>query len=170
MGRRPNGASSIYQDKDGGWHGRVTVGTRDDGRPDRRHVRGKTEAEVTTKVRRLERERDSGTVRKPGQRWTVAAWLTHWVENIAGPAVRDKHTRRVSRSGEQAPHSWRGCAPARQAGARAPGEALQPDDGQGQRARDGIPGPPNDPDRARRGGSPGYRSRTGGFARAKHSD
>lgn len=38
MGRNANGRSSIYQGKDGYWHGRVTVGTKDDGRPDRRHV------------------------------------------------------------------------------------------------------------------------------------
>jgi integrase len=87
--RKPNGASTIYQGADGWWHGRVTVGTKDDGTPDRRHVRGKTEAIVTKKVRDLERERDQGTVRKVGQRWTVAQWLTHWVENIAAPTVRE---------------------------------------------------------------------------------
>ncbi|XVU27137.1 site-specific integrase [Actinoplanes sp. CA-054009] len=52
-------------------------------------MRGKTEAIVTRKVRDLKRERDRGTVRKVGQRWTVATWLTQWVENIAAPAVRE---------------------------------------------------------------------------------
>ncbi|MCO8274773.1 site-specific integrase [Actinoplanes sp. TRM 88003] len=89
MGRKPNGASSIYLGADGAWHGRVTVGIKPDGRPDRRHVRGKTEGVVTRKVRDLERQRDNGTVRKVGQRWTVATWLTHWVENIAAPSVRE---------------------------------------------------------------------------------
>lgn len=65
------------------------MGVKDDGSPDRRHVRGKTEAAVIKKVRLLERERDSGTVRKAGQRWTVKTWPTHWVENIAAPAVRE---------------------------------------------------------------------------------
>ncbi|HEX6500164.1 MAG TPA: site-specific integrase [Micromonosporaceae bacterium] len=88
-GRRPNGASSIYQGNDGYWHGRVTVGIKDNGQPDRRHVQAKTEAEVIRKVRALERERDTGTVRKTGPRWTVEKWLTHWVENIAAPAVRE---------------------------------------------------------------------------------
>ncbi len=36
--REPNGASTIYKGADGFWHGRVTVGVRDDGKPDRRHV------------------------------------------------------------------------------------------------------------------------------------
>ncbi|WP_203708571.1 site-specific integrase, partial [Asanoa iriomotensis] len=89
MPRKPNGASTIYQGNDGSWHGRVTVGVKDNGTPDRRHVRGKTEAVVTRKVRELERERDAGTVRKAGQRWTVKTWLTHWVENIAASAVRE---------------------------------------------------------------------------------
>jgi integrase len=87
-GRRPNGASSVYKAADG-WHGRVTVGVKDDGRPDRRHVRGKTEPIVTRKVRELEKQRDAGQVRRPGQSWTVAKWLTHWVDNIAAPSVRE---------------------------------------------------------------------------------
>ncbi|GHF62240.1 site-specific integrase [Streptomyces mashuensis] len=87
--RQPNGASSIYQAKDGRWHGRVTVGVKDDGTPDRRHVSSKTRAEVTKKVRELERQRDAGTVRKTGQSWTVKTWLTHWVENIAALHVSE---------------------------------------------------------------------------------
>jgi integrase len=96
-GRRPaprsrasNGASSIYREAAGVWHGRVSMGVRDDGRPDRRHVQAKTRAEVTRKVKALEKERDSGQVRKAGQTWTVTAWLMHWLENIAAPAVRYK--------------------------------------------------------------------------------
>jgi integrase len=83
--RNPNYRSTIYQTKDGYWHGRVTIGARDDGQPDRRHIGGKTRSEVAEKVRALERERDQGTVRKVGERWTVGRWLTYWVENIAAP-------------------------------------------------------------------------------------
>ncbi|MBG0819860.1 site-specific integrase [Planomonospora sp. ID91781] len=90
MGRKPNGASTVYLGKDGYWHGRVIVGVKDDGRSDRRHVQAKTEAEVIRKVRELERARDDGNVRKAGQRWTVAKWLTHWIEHIAiPPAIRE---------------------------------------------------------------------------------
>ncbi|MFF7637746.1 tyrosine-type recombinase/integrase [Kitasatospora sp. NPDC008050] len=81
--RQPNGASSISQDKDGRWHGYVTVGVKDDGRPDRRHVTRKTRPEITKAVRELEKKRDSGRVPKAGQRWTLQPWLTHCVENIA---------------------------------------------------------------------------------------
>ena len=83
--RNPNYRSTIYQTKDGYWHGRVTIGTRDDGQPDRRHIGGKTRGEVAEKVRALERARDRGAVRKAGERWTVGRWLTYWVENIAAP-------------------------------------------------------------------------------------
>ncbi|MFD3455433.1 tyrosine-type recombinase/integrase [Streptomyces sp. NPDC058691] len=87
--RQPNGASSIYLGKDDKWHGRVTVGVRDDGKPDRRHVERKTRAEVTKAVRELERLRDEKKLRKPGKAWTVKTWLEHWVENIARPYVSE---------------------------------------------------------------------------------
>lgn len=87
--RQPNGASSIYLAKDGRWHGRVTVGVKDDGKPDRRHVSRKTRSEVTKVVRELERQRDKGSVRKAGQSWTLETWLTHWAENIAAPNVSE---------------------------------------------------------------------------------
>lgn len=88
--RAPNGASSVYLGADGRWHGRVTVGVRDDGKPDRRHVRGATEAEVVKKVRKLERERDTGKVRRAGRAETLGQWLAHWVENVAARTVRPK--------------------------------------------------------------------------------
>jgi integrase len=87
--RAPNGASSVYfSEYDHLWHGRVTVGVKDDGNPDRRHVKRATEAEVIRAVRELERQRDAGGVQKPGRAWTVEKWLTHWVENVAANAVR----------------------------------------------------------------------------------
>lgn len=87
--RNPNRASTVYLGADGSWHGRVTVGYREDGSLDRRHVRGKSKGVVVAKVRVLERQRDEGRVRKVGQRWTLAEWLDHWLENIARPSVRD---------------------------------------------------------------------------------
>ncbi|MFJ9419786.1 tyrosine-type recombinase/integrase [Streptomyces sp. NPDC101227] len=87
--RRANGESSIYLGKDRKWHGRVTVGVRDDGTPDRRHVERKTRTEVAKAVRKLERERDAKTIRKAGRPWTVKTWLAHWIENVAPLAVND---------------------------------------------------------------------------------
>ena len=87
--RAPNGASSIYwSEYDHCWVGRVTIGVRDNGRPDRRTVKRKNEADVIRVVRSLERQRDSGRVANSGHAWTVEKWLIHWVETIAAPAVR----------------------------------------------------------------------------------
>lgn len=89
--RAPNGASTVYYSEyDNRWHGRVTVGTLDNGKPDRRHVKRKTKTEATKAVRELERQRSGGDIRRPGRAWTVEQWLTHWVENIAAPSVRYK--------------------------------------------------------------------------------
>ncbi|UWE13369.1 tyrosine-type recombinase/integrase [Actinacidiphila bryophytorum] len=87
--RQPNGASSIYLGKDGYWHGYVTVGVKDNGKSDRRHVMRKSRTDATKAVRELEKERDAGRVRKAGQTWTVESWLTHWVENIAALHVSE---------------------------------------------------------------------------------
>jgi len=84
-GRNSNGESSIYKGSDGSWHGRVTMGTKDDGSPDRRHRRAKTRAAVLKKVRALEKLRDQGNAPKVGQRYHVHEWLTFWVGNIAAP-------------------------------------------------------------------------------------
>lgn len=89
VGRQANGRSSIYLGKDGYWHGRVTVGVRDDGRPDRRHFMSKTKAKIVQRIRALEKARDSGATGRPGDNWSVEQWLAHWVENIAAPFVRE---------------------------------------------------------------------------------
>lgn len=86
--RAPNGASTIYRGKDGYWHGRVTIGEKDDGSPNRPHIQRKSETEVIAEVRKLEQERDAGIVRKPGDRWTVEKWLLHWLETIARPSIK----------------------------------------------------------------------------------
>lgn len=82
--RQPNHRSSIYLGNDRRWHGRVSVGLRPDGRPDRRHVRGKTQAEVTRKVRELERARDARAVPEARQsRVVLREWLREWLDASA---------------------------------------------------------------------------------------
>jgi excisionase family DNA binding protein len=46
-GRTTNGRSSIHKGADGRWHGYVSMGRTDAGKPVRRHVRGRTRTEVT---------------------------------------------------------------------------------------------------------------------------
>jgi len=86
MTRTANGESSIYKGGDGKWHGWITMGRRENGSLDRRHVKGKTRAVVVAKVREFERKRDAGITPKVGERDTVAVWLRHWLYNIAAPA------------------------------------------------------------------------------------
>jgi integrase len=93
--RAPNGASSIYYSEYWKcWVGKVTMGVRDNGKPDRRTVKRQTETEIIRAVRDLERQRDAGKVKRPGRAWSVEKWLTHWLVNIVGPSVRPKTAAR----------------------------------------------------------------------------
>jgi integrase len=85
--RQANGRSSIYLGGDGRWYGRVSMGFKPDGSPDRRKRSGKTQAEVTRKVKELEAMRDAGVVTSPGRAPTAAEWFTHWLDNIVGVRV-----------------------------------------------------------------------------------
>lgn len=61
----------------------MTIGVRPDGRPDRRHREGKTEAEVTRKVRELEGKRDAGKTSRPSRVPTVAQWMRIYLAEMA---------------------------------------------------------------------------------------
>ena len=86
--RKPNKRSSIYLGRDGWWHGWVTIGIKDDGSPDRRHRKARTEAAVTRKVRELERTRDSGHMPGAGRPVTVGQWMETWLTTIASRRIR----------------------------------------------------------------------------------
>jgi len=90
MGKRAaNGESSIYEDKTGRWHGWVTMGVTENGKPDRRHVSGKTRREVVEKVRDLEQKRGAGVVLATGAgATTLGEWLDHWLPTIAVTRIR----------------------------------------------------------------------------------
>ena len=91
-GRAPNGRSSIYfSESDNLWHGWVTMGVKSNGRPDRRHRKAKTEAEVTRKVRDLEADRDAGRVTKAGRAPTVEQWFERWLTKVVSREV-DENT------------------------------------------------------------------------------
>jgi integrase len=88
-GRTSNGESSIYQGADGRWHGWVSMGKKENGARDRRHVAAATRPEVVIKVRELEAKRDAGIVLDVGAgNLTVGAWLQHWVDTIAARKVK----------------------------------------------------------------------------------
>ncbi|GAB3433546.1 tyrosine-type recombinase/integrase [Actinophytocola sediminis] len=92
--RAAKGRSTIYLGVDGCWHGRVTMGLQDNGKPERRHIKRKGDGAyeaVVEAVQKLEQEREEGAARTPrSATQTVAEWLTYWLENIARPHIRYK--------------------------------------------------------------------------------
>src|SRR4051794_9957905 len=64
---RASGESSIFKGDDGRWHGFVSMGKKDNGRRDRRHVSAAKRADVVAKVRALEVKRDAGLVEAAGK-------------------------------------------------------------------------------------------------------
>ncbi|WP_415957487.1 tyrosine-type recombinase/integrase [Streptomyces sp. 021-4] len=88
--RKPNLESSIYFGSDGWWHGRVTMGTKNDGSPDRRHRRAKSEPEIKRKVKALEQQRDQGRATKAGRVPTVARWMETYLTDIASLKLKPR--------------------------------------------------------------------------------
>ena len=88
--RGAQGRSTIIKRPDGRWHGYVSMGTKGDGKRDRRHVSARTRAEVVVKVRELESKRDAGSVHAAGKPMKVEEWFTYWVDTIAPARVRPR--------------------------------------------------------------------------------
>lgn len=88
-GRRSSGESSIHEGTDGRWHGFVSMGTKAGGQRDRRHVAGRTRADVVAQIKELERKRGSGITASSGS-LTVADWLTTWLDGAAARRVRPR--------------------------------------------------------------------------------
>ncbi|MFE1894141.1 tyrosine-type recombinase/integrase [Streptomyces microflavus] len=88
--RKANLESSIYLGSDGWWHGRVTMGTKNDGSPDRRHRRATTEAHVKRKVKELEKLRDEGRAPVAGRKPTVEQWMTTYLTTIASLKLKPR--------------------------------------------------------------------------------
>jgi integrase len=89
-GRGANGRSTIIKRNDGRWHGYVSMGTKGDGRRDRRHVSAVARTEVVKKVKALEAKRDAGIVPAAGKPMSVEDWLTYWLENVTPSRVRPR--------------------------------------------------------------------------------
>ncbi|MEU8100758.1 tyrosine-type recombinase/integrase [Streptomyces rubiginosohelvolus] len=88
--RKANLESSVYFGSDGWWHGRVTMGTKNDGSPDRRHRRARTEPEIKRKVRELEKLRDEGRAPVAGRKPTVEQWMTTYLTTIASLKLKPR--------------------------------------------------------------------------------
>lgn len=80
--RAAAGAGTIRQRTDGTWEGRLTVGVDPGtGKPVRKSVYGKTQAEVRKKMTATQRAIDNGTYQAT-DKTTVSEWLNTWMETF----------------------------------------------------------------------------------------
>lgn len=83
--RRGSGEGSIHKRPDGLWIGRLMVGTRGDGRPDRRSVSGHTRSEVQRKLIALRTAAINGRLAdKDLGSTTVEVFFDRWLSAIGG--------------------------------------------------------------------------------------
>ncbi len=75
--RRGKGEGSVFEQANGTWRGKVTVGYSEDGKQRFRWVSGKTQAEVLAKVAELKQQLVTGTL--ADTTLTVGKYLTLWL-------------------------------------------------------------------------------------------
>src|SRR3712207_1393408 len=85
--RAAQGESSIVKGSDGRWHGYVSMGLKEGGKRDRRHIAAVKRADVVRMVRELEEQRDAGIVLASGRGITVDQWMGLWLDTIASRKV-----------------------------------------------------------------------------------
>lgn len=85
--RRANGEGSIRKRADGRWEGRYVAGHDANGKPIRKNVLGKSQAEVREKLQRAIMETRGLDVARSDE-FTVATWAKTWFEVYAKPNIR----------------------------------------------------------------------------------
>lgn len=88
--RRPRGEGSIYQRADGMWIGMVDLGYTPDGRRKRRTVSSRDRATAIRKFRELRKQVEASGGDMPTATMTVETWMGHWLQDVAGAAVRPR--------------------------------------------------------------------------------
>ena len=81
--KRANGEGSIRQRNKNLWEARYTVGTDENGKPIRRSVYGKTQAEARKKLNAVVNDIDNGVYVAPDE-MTVAEWYDIWMKEYNG--------------------------------------------------------------------------------------
>ena len=86
--RAAAGAGSIRQRSDGTWEARLTVGIDPGtGKPVRKSIYGRTQAEVRKKMTVTQQAIDSGTYQAP-DKTTVSEWMDTWLETFCAAKVK----------------------------------------------------------------------------------
>lgn len=83
MAKSPQGSGTIRQRKDGRWEARVTIGHDPaTGRQVQKSIYGKTQTEVSKKLRQLCKEVDDGIYKEP-VKYTVKDWAEIWLKDYS---------------------------------------------------------------------------------------
>ena len=86
--RRANGEGNIRKRSDGRWEGRYVAGHDEAGKPIRKNVLGKTQAEVKEKLKKALDECQRIDVYRADE-FTVESWLKLWYEVYSKPNIRE---------------------------------------------------------------------------------
>ena len=86
--RRASGEGNIRKRKDGRWEGRYVAGHDANGKPIRRNVLGKTQAEARAKLRLAIEAAETLDVARAGE-YTVEKWVRTWYELYSKPNIRE---------------------------------------------------------------------------------
>ena len=87
--RRASGEGSIRKRKDGRWEGRYVAGHDANGKPIRRNVLGKTQAEARAKLRLAIEAAETLDVARASE-YTVEKWVKTWYALYSKPNIREK--------------------------------------------------------------------------------
>ena len=86
--KRAAGEGNIRKRKDGRWEGRYVAGHDENGKPLRKNVLGKTQAEVKAKLKKAIEASQSLDVARADE-YTVGSWLKLWYELYSKPNIRE---------------------------------------------------------------------------------
>ena len=87
--RRASGEGNIRKRSDGRWEGRYVAGHDANGKPIRKNVLGKTQAEARAKLRLAIEAAETLDVARAGE-YTVEKWVRTWYELYSKPNIREK--------------------------------------------------------------------------------
>ena len=85
---RGKGEGTIYKRPNGTWTAQATVGIKEDGRPDRVTVYGKTRGDVSLKLNRILADVENGAFIK-ADKTTVEEWLDEWLKYYVNPSTKE---------------------------------------------------------------------------------
>lgn len=87
--KRTNGEGTITKLKSGKYMGKIMIGWKKDGKPNRVSVYGKSEKEVSIKLRELASQLDKGTYVQPNK-YTFGEWIKRWLQDYKSINIKPR--------------------------------------------------------------------------------